>query len=117
MKKLLLFILKTLGMIVLLTSVIGVAGCRSDVLDENDSESTSDPGSENSFSIRPRVAYPAAIPDGNGGALVIYAELEQGYEQVLHLRRIDQSGNPVWDKVLGKGHSGDKEPSRARLRI
>lgn len=105
MKRYLLFILKTLVMIVLLSSVIGVAGCRTKTTDENDNESTSSPDPENSFDIRHLVAYPAMVPDGNGGALVIYAELEQEFEQVLHIRRIDRSGDSLWDKVLGKGHS------------
>ena len=104
MKKNILFILKTLGMIVLLASVIGIASCRSKTTDI-DAEPTGSPDSEHSFDIRHLVAYPASIPDGNGGALVIYSELEQEYEQVLHIRRIDRSGNPVWDKVLGKGYS------------
>jgi hypothetical protein len=104
MKKHLLFILKTLVITVLLTSVIGISGCRSGTTDD-DNESTASPYSENSFDIRSLVASPAVVPDGNGGVLVIYAELEQEYEQVLHARRIDRSGNSVWDKVLGKGHS------------
>ncbi|MFC1946392.1 hypothetical protein ACFLXY_00575 [Chloroflexota bacterium] len=98
-------IIKILVIIVLLTSVIGIASCRSEESSNNVSEKAPFPNTENATNLPRPIACPGTIPDGDGGALVIYAEFEQDNGQVIHVQRIDRSGELLWDKELGKGYS------------
>jgi len=105
MKKYLQFIVKTLVIVGLFLSFIGITGCRSETTDEKDITPGSYPDTENNINTLRSVAYPGVIEDGDGGALVIYAELTPGDEQVIHVSRIGRSGESMWDQVLGKGYS------------